>query len=960
MNPATFLRVLGPEPWRVAYVEPSIRPADGRYAENPNRWQHYYQFQVILKPDPGDPQDRYLQSLVALGIDPKRHDIRFVEDNWEQPAIGAWGLGWEVWLDGQEITQFTYFQQAGGQTLEPVSVEITYGLERIVMRLQDVETFVDLRWDDHLTYGDVNQVSEIEACRYNFEFADIDRLKLLLQTYQSEADSALNAGLVEPAHDYVLKSSHAFNVLDARGAIGVTERMSQFGKMRALALRVAQAYVDEREQLGFPWIQKWPGPAGKGIRHPKDAQQPPDSAADFLLEVGTEELPVGDLASARTQLESAVPELLENLRLDHAGVSVLGTPRRLVVHVTELAAEQRDQVEVVKGPPADRAFDSDGHPTPAAEGFARGKGIGIEALRVEEIDGGRYVVAEVRQPGKAASEVLGEGLARLLGGLRFDRAMRWDASGTSFSRPVRGLLALHGGHIIPLEFAGLSSGRETFGLRFEGQAAHPVETPKAYFGWIENQGIDLAHDSRRTTIWQRAEALANEVGGRVEADPALQDELADLVEAPVPFLGSFPDSFLDLPRPVLISVMKKHQRYIPIETEKGLLPHFIGVRNGGGALDEVVRGNESVLQARFADAAFFVERDLAQPLEAFLPKLATLVFQSELGSMLDKVRRLERLTDLISRALGLSTTDRQAAARASTLAKADLATRMVVEMTSLQGAIGQIYAARSGETAAVAQAIFEHYLPRFSGDSLPQSRAGMVVALADRLDSLVGLFAVGLQPTSASDPYGLRRAAIGLIQLLIGEGCDFDLRNGVKLAAEGLPIRVAPEAEAACLDFIHGRQEAILLTDGHRHDVVRAILGEQGDNPTRALKAVEELERWVARDDWETLLQAYARCARIIRGQSDIGKLKPKSLGEPAEKALYDAVTQAGAGIKDSASVDVVLESLSSMIPAIDEFFDQVLVMVDDEAVRGNRLALLAEVVGLTKGVANLSELEGF
>jgi glycyl-tRNA synthetase len=960
MNPATFLRVLGPEPWRVAYVEPSIRPADGRYAENPNRWQHYYQFQVILKPDPGDPQERYLQSLVALGIDPTQHDIRFVEDNWEQPAIGAWGLGWEVWLDGQEITQFTYFQQAGGQTLDPVSVEITYGLERIVMRLQRVETFVDIRWDDHLTYGDVNRVSEVEACRYNFEFADIERLKLLLQTYQAEADAVLNAGLVEPAHDYVLKSSHAFNILDARGAIGVTERAAQFGKMRGLALRVAQAYFEERQSLEFPWMDKWPNVAQSP--RPSLADGPaPDSAADFVLEVGTEELPVGDLTSARGQLETAVPDMLEALRLEHAGVAILGTPRRLIIHVRDLAANQRDQVAVVKGPPAEKAFDTGGNPTQAAEGFARGRGVSVGALRVEEMDGGKYVVADLRQQGVPAGQVLGDGLASVLGGLRFDRAMRWDASGASFSRPVRSLLALHGEHLVPLNFAGLSSARETFGPRFGSESTHRVQDSAEYFQWLEAQGIVLDRDHRRTTIWEGAQSLASQVSGSVVEDAALLDELADLVESPVPFLGTYPEEFLELPRPVLISVMKKHQRYIPVEGKDGLLPYFVGVRNGGvGELEEVIHGNEGVLKARFADAAFFVNRDLAKPLDAFLPKLDTLTFQSDLGSMLDKVRRLERLTGLVAERLDLTKAEKKAAARAATLAKADLGTQMVVEMTSLQGAIGQIYAAKAGEPPAVAQAIFEHYLPRFSGDRLPESRPGLVVGLADRLDTLVGLFAVGLQPTSASDPFGLRRAAIGLIQLLVGSGCSFELSQGVGLAVEGLPIPVSTEAAAACVEFIQGRQEALLMSEGHRHDVVRAVLKEQGDNPARALMGVEQLGRWVADEDWDTVLQAYARCARITRGQSSTGTVKAHLLTEPAEEALYVALTEARSRLDGDPSVDSVLGAFVPMIPAIDTFFEKVLVMVDDSTVKQNRLDLLSAIVQLTVGAADLSQLEGF
>ena len=256
MNPATVLRVLGPEPWNVAYVEPSVRPADGRYGENPNRWQQWYQYQVILKPDPGNPQEIFLESLEALGINRREHDIRFVEDNWASPALGAWGLGWEVWLDGQEITQFTYFQQAGGFSLDPVSVEITYGLERIMLPLQDVRGFPEIEWLDGLTYGDVFLRSEVEHCIYNFEQADVERLTQLYDLYEAEAENALERGLVIPAHDYVLKCSHTFNVLDSRGAVGVTERARYFARMRELARRVSEAYVKQREEMGFPLLKR--------------------------------------------------------------------------------------------------------------------------------------------------------------------------------------------------------------------------------------------------------------------------------------------------------------------------------------------------------------------------------------------------------------------------------------------------------------------------------------------------------------------------------------------------------------------------------------------------------------------------------------------------------------------------------------------------------------------------------
>src|SRR5512144_3052242 len=294
MNPATFLRVLGPEPWNVAYVEPSIRPDDGRYGENPNRFQQHYQFQVILKPDPGDPQQVYLDSLKAIGIDPRRHDIRFVEDNWEQPAISAWGLGWEVWLDGQEITQFTYFQQVGGVALDPVAVEITYGLERILIGLHNVKAAWDLPWNDSITYGEVRRQEEFEHSKYYYEVGNVEAMREVFERFEREAEACLAQGLVVPAHDYVLKCSHTFNILDARGAVGVTERQALFRRMRELARRVAETYLEQRKVLEYPLLKetKDHGPqttvvADKTAGAAK-ASSIVDGPSSFLLEIGTE------------------------------------------------------------------------------------------------------------------------------------------------------------------------------------------------------------------------------------------------------------------------------------------------------------------------------------------------------------------------------------------------------------------------------------------------------------------------------------------------------------------------------------------------------------------------------------------------------------------------------------------------------------------------------------------------
>lgn len=960
MNPATFLRVLGPEPWWVAYVEPSIRPADGRYGENPNRWQHFYQFQVILKPDPGDPQERYLKSLVALGIDPSEHDIRFVEDNWVAPALGAWGLGWEVWLDGQEITQFTYFQQAGGQTLDPVSVEITYGLERILLAVQGVDSFVDIHWNEQVTYGDIYLKAEQQYSRYNFEVADIERLRVMYEEFEAEAEGCLTADLVLPAHDYILKCSHTFNLLNARGAVGVTERAALFGRMRDLARRVAEAYLVEREALGYPWLNRWQISAPE-MPQDEDETPPPETPAPFLLEIGTEELPAGDLEAALEQLPKLIDQMLVDSRLDHGNVRVMGTLRRLVIYIEDLAPMQAEQISLVKGPPADRAFDNEGNPTPAAQGFARNIGVSVEELEVREQDGGQYVVAEIRRSGLSADEVLPETISAVIDNLEFNNSMRWNQSGVTFSRPIRWFLVLHGEHVVLFEFAGVRAGRTTRLLRFEEPEMHAVTSPKAYFEALEKSGIILEVEARKASIEEQIKQLAKEVGGEVPSDPRLLIEVANLVEKPTALRGSFDETYLDLPRQVLVSVMKKHQRCFPVQRDSELLPFFIAVRNGGAEhLDVVTRGNEQVIQARFADAAYFIDCDLQQPLESYLPKLATMTFQADLGSMLDKVERVEHLTAILADGFNLSPKEKKFALRGAHLSKADFATQMVVEMTSLQGEMGREYAQRSGEPSEVAEAIFEHHLPRFAGDRLPQSQAGLVVGVADRLDTLMGLFAAGLQPTGTGDPYAMRRAAIGLVQMLIANDIRFDLRDGLKQAAAGLPIEAQKDSVEACLRFIITRQQAHMLNEGYRYDVIEAVLAEQGHDPAGAAQAVQALEQWVRRDDWPETLQAYARCVRITRDETTVYTLDPDRFVEEDERGLYAALQSAESAVRAPGSVDDFISSFRPMIPAISTFFDEVLVMDEDRNLRTNRLGLLQRIAGLCSGVVDLSKLEGF
>ena len=955
MNAATVLRVLGPEPWNVAYAEPSYRPDDGRFGENPNRMQMHTQYQVILKPDPGNPQELYLDSLAALGLDCKAHDIRFVEDNWESPALGAWGLGWEVWLDGLEITQFTYFQQAGGMQLDPVAVEITYGLERIAMYLQGVDEVWQLQWNDTVTYGDILKKQEIEYCNYEFYWADVNRLKSMYDIFVAEAQAALDRDLVIPAHDYVIRCSHTFNLLDTRGAIGVTERARFFARMRDLSRRVAEAFVKQREDLGHPLLE----PEKSESRAIKADDLPEVDAADLLLELGTEELPPADVTSAIAQLQKLLPEHLDAANLTYDSIEVSGTPRRQYAIVKNLLGRQPDAIRQARGPAIRIAYDAAGNPTRALEGFARGQGIDLSD--VERRDD--YVWAGITRYGRKTQDMLSELLPEIIAKLSFGKTMRWHSDGVAYPRPLRWIVALFGDRVIPFDYARARAGRTSRGLRPLASPEIEIASASDYHAQMQDSGIVVNRDKRRDAIRRQVEARAREIGGNVPDDPDLLDEVTDLVEAPHALCGHFEKARLSLPREVLISVMKKHQRYFPVLDERGdLKPHFITVSNGApGAPDRVVKGNENVIRARYADAEFFYNDDTNKKLADFLPRLDTLIFQEKLGSMRDKIRRVEKLVNDLAAALALGEEDKNAALRAAKLCKADLATGMVVEMTSLQGIMGRYYALSSGETDAVARAIEDHYHPRFPGDSPPQTRPGLAVSIADRLDSLAGLFGAGIKPRSNADPYGLRRDALGLLSTLIGHKIHFSLREGLAAAAYHLPIAVKGDALDEAFDYIIRRLEVALRDEGLRHDAISATIAARLDDPYQIQRIASAFSAQIQSEHWLDTLHAHARCKRIVRALSEHHPLAPDVDSEEASRALHNAYL-AARNAMDAASdkLAALIQVMAELRDPINRFFEDVLIMADDPALRQSRLALAQHIAALPDGIVDLSAFEGF
>jgi len=992
LNPATFLRVLGPEPWRVAYVEPSVRPDDARYGENPNRLQTHTQYQVILKPEPGNAQDLYLGSLAALGIDLAAHDVRFVEDNWASPALGAWGLGWEVWLDGLEITQFTYFQQAGGFSLDPVSVELTYGLERILMALQGVRHFKDIAYAEGLAYGDVFAQAEYEWSRYYLDEADVDAVGALFSAYEREAERMIGLRLPVPAYSYVLKCSHAFNIVDARGAISPTERARSFARMRHLAHQVADLWVERRKEEGFPLGRGRPSetPAvAEGtpvvVAEPaateaapvvvsvvvatEPAPAAPTAPATLVFEIGTEELPAGDVTATAQMVRAALVDRLGATRLAHGAVTVCGSPRRITAMVAGVAPEEKDRHERVRGPKRSAAFGADGTATKAAEGFARGHGATPADLSTWDVNGVAYVGVERHVAGRPAIDVLREVLPGIVGDLRSaDKNMRWNAPGLAFVRPIRRIVALLGDAVVPFRVANLTSARVTFVHRRDPEPDRTVPAADAYFDILAGAGITVDEGRRRELVRQQVDTLARGEGGTAEVDDSLVAEVANLVEEPNAILGHFEPDYLDLPAEILVTVMRKHQRYFPVRAGDGaLLPAFVTVANGPCDPATVRAGNESVLRARYEDARFFWTEDLGRRPEEFHAGLDRLAFAERLGSMGDRSGRIGSIAlDLYDAlpidVIGLDDGVNWAVLeRATALVKFDLATQMVTELTSLAGIMAREYARRAGEPDAVADALFDQELPRHSSDALPAGLPGALLSVAARADLLAGLFAVGADPTGSSDPYALRRAALGLLAVLAAHP---DLQaiaadRVIEIAGAAQPVPWTDEIRGRVVDFLARRWETQQIDNGRPASAVRAVLPRF----VRPAQAEEDLT-WLIehRSDpvFTEVAQALGRAARIIKPDTEAAWDRTTT-AEPAEGALREAVSRfapvpaARGGV---VALAAFVDAARALVTPINQFFDELLVMADDPAIRANRLGLLATIRDAAQAVIDWTALD--
>ena len=959
-NPSTFLRCLGPEPWNAAYIEPSRRPTDGRYGDNPYRLGAYYQYQVILKPSPTDVLPLYLESLKNLGVDPRTNDFRFVEDDWESPTLGASGLGWEVWWNGAEITQFTYFQQMGSCDLNPICAELTYGLERIALYLQNVNSVYDIRWNEHLNYGDIHHQSEVEFSKYSFEVANTEMLLNLFNIYEKEVFDCLDQGLVLPATDYVLKSSHAFNLLDARGVISVTERGGYIERVRRMAQRNAQAYLDQRDDLGYPL----------GMMAAEKKQQPKGNrsqlitesdTADLLFEIGTEEIPASYISPALDQLQNMAKETLMEQNLSFGELKVMGTPRRLALSVSNLETLQPDQSVEVTGPPKKAAYDAEGNPTKAAAGFAKSQGVNTDDLRIVETPRGEYVAVTKLQKGRSASNILEDLLPNWINSLDFPKTMRWD--NLRFARPIRWIVAILEDQEIPFQLDTLTAGRITYGHR--SLNPEPIKLDSAsvdnYIAKLEMANVIVNHDLRRTEIQKQITEILNSEDCETAIDQDLLDQVNFLVENPQAIVGSFSESHLDLPAEVLITSMKKHQRYFPmIKSDKQLVAKFISISNGtDGNIDTVRHGNERVLRARLADATFFYQEDRRTTLADRNRKLQSVIFQVKLGSLYDKVKRLESLSSFIAQQMQVDNTTKDYAVKAAYLCKSDLTTQMVAEFPTLQGVMGRYYALEADAPPRVAIAIEDHYRPVAADSDLPTSLEGSILSIADKIDTIVGYFGINEKPTGSQDPYSLRRQAIGILRVLQKLDLSVSFSALVEKTIELYKVNLSENTKVEVLDFVRGRLKVLLQTKGYVPDEIEVVLATGEIDVSDIEKRIQAVSNFRSSANFSQVYPAFNRVLRILP-DSLPKEIDPDLFEDDAEQKLSSLIIGMDADLNKlikSQNYDKLLIKLSALQPAIDQFFDQVLVMAEDLDVRQNRFTLLNAIGQRIYAIGDLTKL---
>ena len=672
----------------------------------------------------------------------------------------------------------------------------------------------------------------------------------------------------------------------------------------------------------------------------------------LLFEVGVEELPSRFVSSTLDQIKSNLTKMFNENRIEFSDIKTYGTPRRLTFIVENISERQSNLEEEVKGPSKKIALDADGNFTKPALGFMKSKGLKEEDVVFKTLGKDEYIFGTIRQEGKETSEVLKTILPEAVKNVTFPKAMRWGGRNMRFARPIRWMVTLLNDNVLDIDLEGIKSSNITKGHRFLGQSEFEVNS-------LEENFVILDKDKRKEMIRKQCIEVAKSLGGEVEFDEDLLEEVTYLVEYPTAFYGEFNEDYVKLPKEVVTTPMQQHQRYFPVVKDGKLLPNFIAVRNGNDyRIDKVKAGNEKVLVARLEDALFFYKEDTKKSLESYIEKLKSVVFQAKLGTVYDKTLRIENLSSNIIDLLNLQQ-DKEDAKRAAKLCKADLVTGMVFEFTELQGIMGREYARVSGENEAVCEAIFEHYLPRFAGDILPKTNAGIALSIADKLDSIAGFFAIGIQPTGSQDPYALRRQALGVLKILMDSKLDISLKELVELALNNYSNLEFNKEEVvnSIMEFFKERIKNLFRDLGIRYDVIDAVLSSEINDISDMHLRATELNNWLDKDELVEMLTAFNRVSTLAQKavSSDVNE---QLLTEDAEINLYKEFNNIKVKVKEllnDKKYSEALDSFASLRPSIDAMFDSVMVMDKDEAIKNNRLGLLKQIYDTMLSICDLS-----
>ena len=696
-------------------------------------------------------------------------------------------------------------------------------------------------------------------------------------------------------------------------------------------------------------------------------------SGSLLIEIVTEEIPAGYITPALEAMATLMDQKLSQARIEHAkGAETFGTPRRLALIVQDVSERQASISKEVLGPPKAVAFDSEGRPTRAAEGFAKSQGISVNRLTIKETAKGDYVCVRKTERGQASLRLLQTIIPEVITAIPFPKTMRWADLSLAFARPIHSILALLGDRIIPFRLESIKSGRRTPGHRFMDPRSIAVRDASEYVPALRSAFVLADINERKKMIEMEIEKAARNLGGRILPDNDLLDTVTHLVEYVAVSAGTFDKGFLKVPSEVLITAMREHQKYFAVvNSDNELLPCFIAVNNTPAEdMAVITSGHERVLRARLEDARFFFETDAKSPPHKIVERLKGVLFQAKLGSMFEKVCRTQKLAERLAEltAPELKTT----VSRAAWLCKSDLTCQMVNEFPKLQGVMGRIYAARSGEPEAVARAIEEHYLPAHAGGALPETPAGALLSMADKLDTICGCFGIGLIPTGTTDPYALRRQAVGIIQIMLARTISTSLKGLILKSLELFNDKISEDQEQTAhkvLTFFQHRMEHLLAEQGFAKDLIAAVVSASVDNIPAVLKRTAALQNLKAKPDFEPLATAFKRVVNIIRKARQTGDIAPDAhrvktdpgiFREPCEQVLYDAFQKVKQEISEDiekAAFDRALLAVSTLKGPVDGFFDGVMVLTDDKSLKQNRLALLGEIADLFAIFADFSKI---